>query len=220
MVRIDAPLLDFLHIASNNGSDLNLDSPVFRFISLVPYFRSPDKAYIGIDTDIRKIWIEFSWPKQISRRPLSLGICYVARVPGPERQIPRLVQFCREPLFPLPTLEDLHIGIIKGARFSPQPLPDNVETTQWQELLQPFTTIKNLYLTQEFAPSVAHALQDITGERAMVLPTLENVFIERLPSGSVHESIGQLSAARRLSGHPIGIHDWDGTGSIILRAGH
>jgi len=212
MVRIDAPLLDYLHIVSNNGSDLDLDTPVFRFIKLMPKFRSPDKAYIGVDTEIRKIWIEFSWPKQSSRRPLSLGICGLSHEPQPERQIPRLVQFCREPLFPLPTLEDLHIGIVMGGRFSPQSLLDNVESTRWLELLQPFTTVKNLYLTQEFAPSIAHALQDLTAERAMVLPTLENVFIESLQSGSAHEVIGQFAAARQLSGHPIGIHDWLGGG--------
>jgi hypothetical protein len=43
-----------------------------------------------------------------------------------------------------------------------------------------------------------------------VLPTLENVFIDRFqPSGPVHESIKEFVTARQLAGHPITISRWD-----------
>jgi hypothetical protein len=73
------------------------------------------------------------------------------------------------------------------------------------ELLRPFFAVKNLYLDKEFALHIAHALQELVGERVMeVLPTLENVFIDEFqPSGPVHEVIKEFVAARQLAGHPI-----------------
>ena len=108
-----------------------------------------------------------------------------------------------------------HIG--KG-QILPQSRVGNVDNIGWLELLEPFTAVKNLYLTKEFASSFAHALQGLSGERAMVLPALEKVFIESQPLGSFHEAIEQLAVERQLSGHLIGIHDWDQTGST--RAEH
>lgn len=43
-----------------------------------------------------------------------------------------------------------------------------------------------------------------------VLPTMRNVFLERLPSpGPVEETIRNLFAARQLSGHQMTISYWD-----------
>jgi len=77
--------------------------------------------------------------------------------------------------------------------------------------LQLFPAVKNLYLTKKFAPEIARVLrlQDLAGERAVVLPTLEKVFIVFRISGSVDEAMRQLAAARQLSGHPILIAYWD-----------
>ena len=79
------------------------------------------------------------------------------------------------------------------------------------QLLLPFTAVKNLYLCKEFAPGIAAALQDLVGGRIMeVLPSLQNIFVEKLgPSGPFQEKIGQFVAARQLSDHPIVISDWD-----------
>jgi len=206
VARIDAPLLDFFHVAFV-VPDFDPNCPqVVQFISRIPNFRAPDKAHIVVDTKGRNLWINFSWSNQIS----SVGLKIYTRDFRPERKISYLVQLCREPFPPLPTLEYLYIC---GGYLSLRP---QLVATQWLELLQLFTAVKNLYLTKELAPVIAHVLQGLTGERAMVLPTLENVFIESQPSGSVHEAIGQFVAARQLSGHPIDIHDWDGTGSITV----
>jgi len=86
---------------------------------------------------------------------------------------------------------------------------DAIENTLWLELLLPFPAVKNLYLSKDFAPGVAAALQEIVGTE--VLPSLQNIFVEALePSGPFQESIGQFFSARELSGHHITSSVWDG----------
>jgi hypothetical protein len=111
-------------------------------------------------------------------------------------------------LHPLSTVEDLYIGCV---------LPrlvwrnDAIENTLWLQLLIPFTTVKNFYLCVVIAPRIAAALQGLVGGRITeVLPSLQNIFVERLePSGPFQENIGQFISARQLSGHPIAVSDWD-----------
>ena len=88
---------------------------------------------------------------------------------------------------------------------------DTIESSRWMELLHPFTAVKCLYISQEFAVCIAPSLQELVGERTMeVLPALETIFLEG-PSEPirVQEAIGQVSAARRLSGHPIAVSRWE-----------
>jgi hypothetical protein len=90
---------------------------------------------------------------------------------------------------------------------------DAIENTLWLELLLPFTIVKNIYLSKEFAPDIVAALQELVGGRITeVLPSLQNIFVEGLePSGPLQENIGQFVAARRaqLSDHLIAISVWD-----------
>jgi hypothetical protein len=80
-------------------------------------------------------------------------------------------------------------------------------STLWLELLLPFTAVKNLYLSEIFVPSIATALQELTGGRITeVLPSLQNIFLKELElSGPLQENIWRFVAARELSGHPIAI---------------
>jgi hypothetical protein len=208
MARIDAPLLDHLYILySFSAFDrvIVLDTPhLLRFISRTPKLQAPDEAYIGFDADNFKMWINFFCSTRISRRVLRLEIFCIE----PERQFPCLAQFCRSPPFPLHRLESLCIG---EGQFSQQSRRNHTENARWLELLQPFAAVKNLYLTKEFALHIAHALQELVGERVMeVLPTLENVFIDEFrPTGPVHEVIKEFVTVRQLAGHPIRISGWD-----------
>jgi hypothetical protein len=88
---------------------------------------------------------------------------------------------------------------------------DAIENTLWSQLLLPFTAVKYLYLSKEFAPGIAAALQELVGARITdVLPSLQNIFIEGLESsGPLQESIGRFVAARLLSDHPITVSAWD-----------
>jgi hypothetical protein len=103
-------------------------------------------------------------------------------------------------------LERLNLG---PDIFSQDLLPgqDDIEKSQWLELLHPFANVKNLHLSEKVVPCVAPALQELTGERATeVLPTLQNIFFDGFEaSPPVEEGIGQFVATRQFSGHPVAI---------------
>lgn len=88
---------------------------------------------------------------------------------------------------------------------------DNVDNTQWLELLHPFTAVKNLYLEEVIVPSFVLALQELVGGRTMeVLPALENILLEGFqPSEPLHEGIEKFVAVRELTGHSVAVSPWE-----------
>src|SRR5580658_91447 len=102
-------------------------------------------------------------------------------------------------LHPLSTVEDLYIQ----HRYRKLVWKDGAnedEDALWLELLGPFTAVKNLYLSKEFAPGIAVALQGLAvgGRVAEVLPSLLTIFVGGIgPWGPFQEHIRQLIGARR-----------------------
>ena len=93
----------------------------------------------------------------------------------------------------------------------------NIENTQWLELFHPFTAAKNLYLSEEFVPRIALALEGFGGGGggAEVLPNLQNVFLEGLqPLGPSQKGIRQFIVARQAAGHPVAVYPWDRRGAL------
>ena len=104
-------------------------------------------------------------------------------------QLSSLVQVCNSCI---PTLSSLKYLDIREGRRSPRHWQDDLENVQWLELLQPFTTIQNFHLSQEFARHVAPALRELAGEPEVVevLPALRDFFLDGLQlSGAVQEAI-------------------------------
>jgi len=126
----------------------------------------------------------------------------------PDWQLSSIEQVCNSSLYPLSTAEDLYIEHEYSQLVWKN---DAIENTLWLQLLLPFTAVKNLYLSKEFAPGIATTLQELVGGRiTVVLPRLQNIFVEGLEhSGPIQENIGQFVAARQLSDHPIDISVWD-----------
>ena len=118
-------------------------------------------------------------------------------------QLSSLARVCSSSFPLISSLEELKIG--EDDRLLSLHWKDDMEDIQWVELLDPFTALKNLYLTDEVAPRVFRALQELPGERATeVLPALRNLFIERSESSyDIQEAIQPFVAARQLSGHPV-----------------
>ena len=85
--------------------------------------------------------------------------------------------------------------------------------------LQPFTAVKNLYLSEKIASHIMPALQELArGRSTEVLPTLQNIFLEEpQPSGTVQEGIQQFVAARQVTSHPIAVSRWDSSKQDIAR---
>jgi len=115
-------------------------------------------------------------------------------------QLSSLAQVCSSSLPPLYTLEHLNILSYRSH------WQDDIEGTQWLELLLPFTSVKHLVISRGLAPLIAPALQGLAGERVTeVLPMLQNLHIEQPESKPVEEVIQQFIAARQLSGHPVAL---------------
>jgi len=125
---------------------------------------------------------------------------------GPYQEL-EFADVCNSSLHPLSTVEDLYIDREDMALVTKNAA---IEDTLWLELLLPFTSTKNLYLSKAFAPGIAETLQELVGDRITeVLPSLRNIFVEELePSGPFQENLGQFVAARQLSDLPIAISVW------------
>ena len=103
-----------------------------------------------------------------------------------------------------------HLYVYRPRYFTSQ-WQDDSENMQWLEIFQPFTAVKNLYVSWQFAQCIAPALQKLVGGRVTdVLPALERLYLQDLqPSGPIREAIGRFVAARQLLGHPVAVLDWD-----------
>ena len=103
-----------------------------------------------------------------------------------------------------------HIYIYGPRQLSPQ-WRVNIDNIQWLEIFHPLTALKSLYLSKVFAQRIAPALQKLVGGRATeVLPTLQNLYLERLwPWGPFQDGIEKFVAARQLSGHPMTVSLWE-----------
>ena len=202
--RIDSPLLYDLHIAFFMG--LNFDVPQLRrLIGHAEAFKTFDQA----DVLISYLSIQLRlYPKTgvvDHHSPHKLQI----NIKGRElsSQLSSLAQVCSS--FPLiSTLEELEIrdyGFIPSSSH----WYDDMENAQWLELLHPFTALKNLYLTDEFARRVCGALQELPGERATeVLPALRNLFVQGTSLQTLQEAMMPFVAARQLYGHPMVVDRW------------
>ena len=197
---IDAPRLNYLGI--NFFNDIVFDTPQFtRLICDTPMFNAFDEASVFLGDAIASI-------KLLSKTSVGGELNVIISCRELDWQVSFLEQVCASPLFPLSMLEDLYIH----EHPYPQPVwEDNIDNALWLELLHPFTTVKNLFLSEKIAPHLVPALQELIGGRTTeVLPTLQNVYIEGLQrSGPVQEGVGKFVAARQLTSHPIVVSRWD-----------
>jgi hypothetical protein len=125
-------------------------------------------------------------------------------------QLSSLSQVCTSS-FPQALIQTVEHLYIMEEDTHPRPRwQDDIENSYWLDFLQPFTAVKNLYLSKEFAPRIAPSLQELVGQRATeMLPNLQSLFVEDLhPSGPIQEDIGKFVAARQVSDQPIAISPW------------
>ncbi|KAI0298881.1 hypothetical protein BC826DRAFT_1102934 [Russula brevipes] len=94
---------------------------------------------------------------------------------------------------------------------------DDMESTQFLEIFQPFTTVRSLYVSKTLVPFIAPALQELLGESATeVLPNPRDLSLGgSVISGSMQEDIQPFTEARRLSGQPVAVHHWRESGHGI-----
>jgi hypothetical protein len=203
VARIDAPLL-YLRITFFH--ELIFNTPqLAQFISCTPTLEVRDGVHVSfsnLGASVALLSPPWTHPEE--------GLILRTSCRDPGWQLLSLVQLCRSSL-PLRVIFSLEQLYIRENRQLPLHWQDNIERSHWLELLHPFTAVKDLYLSREFAPHIALALQELVGGRAMeVLPALQNLFLdEPRPSGPVEETVGQFVTARQLSCHPIAVSPWD-----------
>ena len=206
VARIDAPLLDKLHILFFH--QLLFDTlHLTQFVSRTPKLKAYNEARVKFTRTI--VWVTLT---QSSNGMISLGI----KCRESDWQLSSVAQLCRS-FFDqalVPMAEHLYISEYVFSKVFPtdEPnWPDDIESDQWVELLHQFPAAKGLYISQEFEPHIAPTLQELVGGRVTeVLPALETLFLqETLPSGPVREAIGRFVAARQLTSHPIALSSWE-----------
>jgi hypothetical protein len=200
MARIDVPRIDRLSISLFN--QILFDTPQFiQFISRTPTFKAFKAARLFFADNGAEVEL-------LSQTPGSGVLTMDIPCRELDWQISSLEQVCTSSLPSPSMLEDLTIS---ERQFSRLHWPDNIENTLWLELLRPFTSVKNLYLSGQVASRIVPALQELVGARTTeVLPTLRNIFLEEFrPSGPVQEGIGQFVTMRQAASHPIAVSRWE-----------
>jgi F-box-like len=206
LARIDAPLLYDLYIES--FTDLNFDVPQLRqFIGHAKEFKTFDRA----DVTLYNFGIGLCvYPNTMGigdHRRLELQIESIEL----DDQLSSLFQVCNSFLPLISAFEELGIREDEDEDwFSLSGWRDDTETTQWLELLDPFTALKKLYLSVGIAQHFCDALQELSGERTTeVLPALRNLIVQGSSLEPVQEAMKTfVTTARQLSGHPVVVDRW------------
>jgi hypothetical protein len=195
---IDAPRLNDLYITFFN--DIVFDTPqLIQFICRTPRLKAFEKASVTFDGG--STWV------QLSSRTSGDDLLHVRISCGElDWQVLSMEQVCTSSLPPLST-SDLYIYEDQSLQAHRQ---DNtgIENAQWLELLHPFRTVKNLYLSETFAPRIVPALEELVGSSAAeVLPTLKNIFLEG-SEPRVQRGIRQFVGRRQVTGDPVAVSQW------------
>jgi hypothetical protein len=187
MARIDAPLLDTIYITFRQ-STFNIPE-LAKFMRRTARFQAFNEAHVNFDYEgVLVQSLPLTQLNEISRLRI---ICEdIDWDPSSLAQI--LIS-----LFPsIYIVEYLYIygtGYMEWA--------DNIESMQWLEIFHPFTAVKKLYISHEFAEYIAPALQELVRDRATdVLPALEHLFSENLKISDLFQ--------RQLLGHSVAVSHW------------
>jgi len=156
VARIDAPILHVLDIRF--FLQLIFDTPqLSQFINRTPQLNTHDEAQVVFSDSGASV----SLPRTFDHKGLELGIsCRQI-----DWQLSSLAQVCSS-CFPQALISAVEHLYIVERRVSPHHTEDDIENSQWLELFHPFTAVRNLYLSKEFAPRVITALQEFVGDRA------------------------------------------------------
>jgi hypothetical protein len=196
VARIYAPGLNDLSITFFN--QIVFDTPqLIQFVSRTPMLKAQDEACISFGKDTASVNLS-SQSSDYGR--LSVEVSCNAL----DWQVSSLEQVCRSCLPPFSTLEVLYVY---DRQNWPQHWQD-VEDSLWLELLHPFTAVKSLYLSEQFAPRIARALEGLdVGRMAVLLPTLRNIFLEE---HVLHVGFQRFAFKRWIppTGASIGVYSW------------
>jgi hypothetical protein len=202
MARIDAPLLDLIWITFYDRRISDFPQ-LAQFMRRTTRLRVLDEVHVGLDP----YSIEITSSRDATLRSffnISSGLnISCTHLTWQFSSLARLITSS----FPLTHMVD-HLYL--GPGLSSSQWLRNVENTEWLEIFRPFTAVKIVYIYKELK-WIVPALQELIGERVTgILPALESLFLEELPSsGPVQEAIEQLVTARQLLGRHVAVSSWN-----------
>jgi F-box-like len=199
--RIDAPLLNKVETTFFNQL-IFVNPELAQFFRRTNELKAPYRADVSFHGDSVRVRL-YSKGQAIDRGVF--GVVVECRVS--DWQLSSVAQVCSSSLLSLSTLEQLFIydGL------SSTHWQEDMDTAQWLELLHPFSSVKDVYLSKRLALQVMHVLRELDGTgTTQVLPELKNLSIEgfRWQRLSQVHIFSQFVIARQLSGHPVVVRQW------------
>ncbi|KAH9172657.1 hypothetical protein EDB89DRAFT_1964266 [Lactarius sanguifluus] len=203
VAEIDAPCLGKIEITFV-GLVRGL-SEIGQFVNLIEAQRSHSRAEIRTNMD--DISIRFT------PRPSELGSpsspYFILRIHRTrlDHQLSSMDCVCN--LLPPFLLGTGDLGIITRPPSSGQ---DDIDGENWLRLLRPFSRAEKFYVAGELATDIMHALQQVEGQFATVLPALRKLYVA-MESGShcaLQAAVASFKTSRQLSGRPIEV-EYSGT---------
>jgi len=200
--RINAPQLGQLSITFFH--QLIFDTPqLTQFIGRIATLRAHHQPQVRLVFSKRDAHVVF--PRALGG-VFRIGISCIQS----DWQLSALAQLCTSsfPQILIPTVE--HLYIVEKTFFGPR-WQDDIENSQWLEILHPFTAVKDLYLSKELAPRVAPSLQELVGGRVTEsLPALQCLHLQEgyRESQPIDNAIDVFVGARLRANHPMAISHW------------
>jgi hypothetical protein len=201
IARTDTPLLISLRITL--FLDLVFDIPrLHEFIDRAEGLKPLNQAEVRLYPSVIRVVLRSPVG---SPSPAAFGLDITCKVS--DWQVSSMARVFGQLLSLLSQVERLDICESFGDELEWQ---DNTDHTLWLDLLNPFVSVKSLYVSETQQPLVNPALRELTGERVTeVLPVLQNLFLEGFqPSEPVLDAIEPFLAARQISDHPIVVQLW------------
>ena len=151
MAYIDNPQLNRMHMTFFN--QINFDHPrLTQFLNITPTLRESDESHVLFNNIGADVLLQCP----ISENRIG-GLEMTISCKEPDWQLSSIEHVCNSSLPTFSTVEDLYI---EHQYLEPVWNDDAIKNTLCLEALLPFTAVKNLYLSKEFAPAIARARWD------------------------------------------------------------
>jgi len=204
IARIDTPMLDSFQMTFFSDVIPNI-SQLHRFIDRTDSL----KTFIQAKVYLRP------WDVQtIFKSPANLGLDITCDGPvsdGPLSSMLRLY----EQLLTIPTQVErleLYEDDMDELTFSiEQDWHKDLDDPRWLQLLNPFVSVKSLYVSKTLGPFVAYALANLCGESITgLLPALDHLFFKDFGSSwFVQKTIKEFVFVRQFTSHPVIVQRWE-----------
>ena len=198
--RIDAPQLHSITIRFLNQL---VDFDVPQLSRIIDHSEAL-KHHMGCYVTFTRRRIHFkAFPSDIDksdvpRPPFDITFCIVCE--GIDWQVSHLTQA----LIQLSAIPSNMVHFTIESDFNPnRPIPEDMDDIEWQQLLSLFSSVRTLFVSDQFARHISRALE-VIADRMMtteVLPALDLLYLE----GQSVSSVDKFIAARSDSGRPVTI---------------